>query len=323
MPLPTSREELKDYCLRKLGAPVLDINVDNHQLEDRIDEAISYFQDYHFDGVERIYLKRQITASVMTFDAPITGDFVSGELMTGQTSGATANFINQATDGLSLQFSTPADSPAEFQDGEIITAPSGATATLATASSIALGDIDNRWIPVAPAVLSLVEIFRLPTSFGGTGMFNVKYQFALNEMYNIQSMDLITYNMFQQHLAEIDELMNPHKIFRFNRKQDRIYLDINWALDITVGQYVVIECLRALDPEEYSECWADEFLRDYTTELFRLQWGTNMRKFVGQQLPGGVTLNGEEIYQEAKENLKELRERVRTEFEEPPSMQVG
>lgn len=323
MPLPSTREELKDYCLRKLGAPVLDINVDNYQLEDRIDEAIQFFQNYHFDGVERLYLKHKVTATVLPSDVAITGTFTRGEMITGSL-GASGKVYDQADDDLSIRMVHSLTSPQYFQPGEVVVGESsGATLTISNTTAITVGDMDNRWIPTTSNIVSIQHVHPLPTATYSSSFFNIRYQFALNEMYNLVTTDLTTYTMFRQHLALWDELFVGDKIFRHNQKQDKIYLDITWSEDVEPDDFLIIEVLATLDPEQYPEIWSDEFLMDYVTELFKQQWGTNLRKFRDMQLPGGLTLNGEEIYNEATENLKELRERVRTEFEQPSMFIVG
>ncbi len=229
----TSRQGLKEYCLRALGAPVLEINVDDDQLEDRIDEALEFFRLYHHDGIEKVYLKHQITAD----------------------------------------------------------------------------DKANGYIPMSELVYGVERV--LPVT-GGSGnsnsksLFDLQYQLRLNDLYDLTSTSIIYYQTVMNHLALLDHILNGHTIYRFNRYQNRLYLDINWDYDTSVGQYVVVECYRAMDPSVYTRLWGDTWLKHYTTALFKKAWATNLKKFDGIQLPGGVTIDGKGMYQEALEEIKDL-----------------
>lgn len=322
MALPNTRQELIDWCLRKLGAPVIEINVAEEQIEERIDEGLAFFRDYHFDGVVRCYLKHKVTASSMILSAPALGEFAVNQIIEGNTSGAQAFVFDKSDDNLTIRFKTKSGT---FQPGETITnLDSLATATIsALPNSITIGDIDLQSVPVGPNVIGITNlVVRESSAMGGNlgGMFDYQYQWALNNMFNLASTDLITYNIYEQYISLWEFMFRGMKGLRFNRKTDRLYIDI---FDYNVDQYVIVEAWVALDPEVYKEIYGDEFVRDMCYNLIKLQWGNNLKKFGGIQLPGGTTLNGKEIYDEAERDLEKLRERARKEFELPPDMQVG
>lgn len=317
------RVALIHWCLRKLGAPVIDINVDEDQIEDRIDEALMYFRDYHFDGVERCYLQHQITASVMELSAPFVDDILRGAILIGQTSGAIGLVFDKSTDNRKIRFKT--NTTAKFVKGETvkIDGTSLEFQILDSNSAIVLGDIDNKYISVGTKVLSITNIIPQESStIGGNlgGMFDFQYQFALNNMFNLASTDLVTYQIYQQYITQWEIMFRGAKGIRFNRKTDRVYLDIQ---DWNVDSWIVLEAWVALDPTKYTEVYSDEFVREYACSLIKLQWGANLKKYSGIQLPGGTTLNGQQIYDEALAEIEKLRERVRKEFELPPDFLVG
>ena len=325
--LPGSRIDIRvaliHWCLRKLGAPVIDINVDEDQIEDRVDEALMYFRDYHFDGVERCYLQHKITASTMELTAPFAHDILRGVKLTGQTSGATGVAFDKSEDNRKIRFQTT--SGKLFIKGETV-AIEGTTNTvqiLDADSAIVLGDIDNKYISVGQKVVSITNIIpQESSSIGGNlgGMFDFQYQFALNNMFNLASTDLITYDIYQRYISQWEFMFRGAKGIRFNRKTDRVYLDVEtWAVD----KWIILEAWVALDPIKYTEVYSDEFVREYACSLIKLQWGANLKKYSGIQLPGGTTLNGQQLYDEALAEIDKLRERIRKEFELPPDFLVG
>lgn len=318
MALPTTREKLKTYCLRKLGAPVINVDVANEQIEDRIDEALEMFQQYHFDGVEKIYLAHKLTASIMTFTAP-PGTFTRNESLVGTVSGASAAFYDQ-TGSTARVVLNPTSVP--FQASELVTgSQSGATGTLAATNFYTVGDLENRYVTIGEDILSVIDILALNTS--NSGMFDVRYQFFLNNMPNFTSMDLISYDMLNKHLALLQFEFEGIKPLRHNKKQNRIYVDFDWSSDANVDRYVVFEALRAMDPAQWPKIWGDYWLREYSTALIKKQWGQNLIKFKNVQLPGPTQLNGEDIYNQAITELEVLDEKLHKEFQEPVSFLVG
>jgi hypothetical protein len=232
-----TREALKEYCLRNLGAPVVEINVDDDQLEDRIDEALEYWRLYHSEGIEKIYLKYQITAE----------------------------------------------------------------------------DVTNKYIPVNDLIYGVTRVFPVTTGTGSSkNIFDLQYQLRLNDLYDLTSTSIIYFTTVMSHLALLDLTLNGHVLYRFNRLQNRLYLDINWASDIQVGEYVLVECYRAMDPDTFPRLYNEPWLKHYTTALFKKQWGTNLKKFQGLQLPGGVTIDGDKLYDEGKSEVEELEQELIT-----------
>jgi hypothetical protein len=302
MAKPTTRQQFTDYCKRRLGWPVIDINVDDDQVSDRIDDALQFFEDYHFDGVEKMYMKHQIT-----------------------------------------------------QD-----------------------DINRGWIYCPDAVIFVTGVFPFDDSNSSINMFDLRYQLRLHDLYDFTSVSYVSYEITMQHIRSLNLLFSGTPQFRFNRKQNKVFLDIDWTRDLVPGEYVIVECYRALRPETVtlsgtvsanttantvtgsgtifdqqilendfidiggeskqvkrissptslelqspvssnisgvnvtvtgvSDVWNDKFLKRYATALIKLQWGNNLSKFSGIQMPGGVTLDGVRIAQEAREEIKEIEE---------------
>lgn len=318
----TSRQELIDYSLRRLGFPVIEINVDDDQVSDRIDDAIQFWQEYHFDGSERAYIKRQLTGSTLNIQSGIAGSFTVGETLTGGTSGATTKIVSGA--GTSF---TVVSTKGTFQGGEVVTGDkSGLTANLASSSPYTAGDIDNGWIPIEDNVLGVTKVFRFGPAFQGInsdGLFDVDYQFALNDMYNLLSADLTYYTQVQTNLSMLNDLFVSDRQIRFNRKTNKLHLDLDWDDTFEVGDYIVVDAMVLVDGAEYAEVYDDMFLKKYSTALIKRQWGENMKKFGGIQLPGGVTLNGDQIFQEAVNEISTIEEEMQLKYELPPSFQVG
>jgi hypothetical protein len=333
MAIPASRADFKNYCLRNLGAPVLEINVDDDQLEDRIDESLDIFRLYHYDGIEKLYLKHQITASTMKITSNNGLSFAGNSRIVGQTSGVSAT-VYGSQNGV-LPYNTnqnllyvarlipvvtgrPVGPTVMFTPGETITGvnASGATVTgtISTADDwFTPGDIENRYIPIADSVYGVTRVMPL---FQGTSssksIFDLQYQLRLNDLYDLSSTSLIYYTTVMQHLATLDLLLNGKPIYRFNRLENRLQIDIDWlnGQKIDVGNYVIIEAYRGLDPVEFTKVWNEPWLKRYTTALFKRQWGTNLKKFSGLQLPGGVTLDGNLLYNEANAEIKALEDEL-------------
>jgi ethanolamine ammonia-lyase large subunit len=305
----TSRETLSEYCLRALGAPVLEINVDDDQLEDRIDEALDVFRLYHYDGIEKIYLKHKITASELNITGTNAASFAATSKITGGTSGATA-IIESAKDNNTLYISRTIGA---FVANETITNPDGTTATLTASSFYTAGDVDNGWIPIPDLVYGVSRVLPL---YQGTSssrsIFDLQYQLRLNDLYDLSSTSLIYYTTVMSHLATLDLILNGKPIYRFNRLMDKLYVDIDWKSinKVNVGDYFIVEAYRALDPTEFSKVWNEPWLKKYVTALFKKQWATNLKKFSGLQLPGGVTLDGNSLYNEAVQEIIALEDDI-------------
>ena len=280
MAKPASRQELIDYCLRRLGAPVLEINVDDDQIDDLVDDALQYFQERHFDGVERMYLKYKITQA---------------DLDRGR---------GRNTNGV------------------------GVTTTTAKSNVTGIGTVafdfyeTSNYIQVPDSVIGIEKIFKFDTSSISGGMFSIKYQLFLNDLYYFNSVELLQYAMVKSYLEDIDFLLTTDKQIRFNKRQNRLYLDIDWGSQ-SKDQYIVIDCYRILDPNTFTNVYSDSFIKKYLTALIKKQWGQNLIKFRGVKLPGGVELNGREIYEDAEKELEDIKQRMSMEYELPPYDFIG
>jgi len=271
MAIPSSKATLKTYCLRALGFGVIDINVSDDQIDDRVDEALQYFAQYHYDGVERMLLKYQVTAADIT------------RSKTDSTTTATDSIDSSIT--------------ASFGEG-------------------------NGFIPMPSSVISVLGIF--PFSDSSTNnMFDVRYQLRLNDLYDFSSTSIIHYEMTMQHLDFLEHILVGEKPIRFNEHQNRLYIDMDWSNDITAGEYIIIECYRKIDPASYSDIFDDIHLKRYATALIKRQWGANLSKFSGVAMLGGVTMNGENIFSQAQEELEKLEELISITNSPPIMFGVG
>lgn len=276
MSKPSTRQELIDYCLRRLGYPVLEINVDDDQIDDLVDDALQYFQERHFDGVERMYLKYKITQEDV--------DRGSGK----------------GTDGVGIVTTT---------------------ASSTTGNTFNFYETSN-YIQIPDSVIGIEKIFKFDTSSISGGMFSIKYQLFLNDLYYFNSVELLQYSMVKSYLEDIDFLLTTDKQIRFNKRQNRLYLDIDWKSQ-SPDNYIVIDCYRILDPNKFTNVYNDSFLKIYLTALIKKQWGQNLIKFSGVKLPGGIELNGREIYNDAERDLESIKQRMSSEYELPPYDMIG
>jgi hypothetical protein len=230
-----------------LGAPVIEINVDDDQIEDRIDDAFQFYREYHYDAVETVYLKHQMTAQ----------------------------------------------------------------------------NIANQYIEVPDTVVGVQRILPFSNKSDGTNIFSIRYQILINDLYSLMSTNLIYYYQVKQELELINQVLVGVKPVRFNRHMNRLYIDMDWSGDVNVGDYIIVECYRILDPETYRDVYNDMFLKRYCTALIKRQWGLNLKKFVGVQLPGGVTLNADQIYQDAMDEILKIETEMQLRFELPVDMFTG
>jgi hypothetical protein len=246
MAVPTNRQQFRDYCLRSLGYPVIEINVDPDQVEDRIDEALKYYWDYHFDGSDKSYYKHQIT--------------------------------------------------------EI--------------------DKQNKYITMPENIIGVINIFDIGGIYGGGDMFNIRYQIALNDLYTLTSVSLVPYFMAMHHLAEIQQLLVGKKPIRYNRHINKLYIDTNWD-NLVTGQYILVEAYEVVDPDVYEDAWGDRWLARYCTALIKKQWGNNTKKFKGMKMPGGLEFSGQEIFEEATQELQELEKEMIMSYSLPNMDMIG
>ncbi|NDG29905.1 hypothetical protein EB118_07390 [bacterium] len=247
MAKPTTREEFKEHCLRRLGKPVLEINVDDDQIEDRIDEALAYYHDYHFDGTEKVFLAHQITQQ----------------------------------------------------------------------------DIDNKYLSIPEAVIGIINIFDVGDSYSTNNLFNIRYQIALNDLFAFNYGPFAPYYMALQNVALAEELFVGRQALRYNRHINKLYIDMAWGEKVQVNEYIIIEAYQKVDPETYSDVWSDRWLQKYATSLIKKQWGENLKKFEGLQMPGGLTFNGQKIWDEAVDELTALEAEMISSYSLPVSDMIG
>lgn len=281
MAQPTTRQELVEYCKRKLGAPVLEINVADEQIDDLVDDAIQFFQERHFDGVYPTFFKYRLTQNDIDRGRARGGSSPVGIV----TTTATANIVGTAT-------------TFTFEE-------------------------NSNYLQVPPSVIGVNKIFHYDGSNTIThNMFSVKYQLFLNDIYYWGTTELLSYAMVKTYLEDINFLLTTQKQIRFNKRQDRLYLDIDWG-SVSSGDYLIVDCYTVLDPNDYSRVWNDSFLKLYLTSLIKRQWGQNLIKFQGVKLPGGIELNGRQIYDDAQRELDILMEKMSNTYELPPLDMIG
>jgi len=281
MAQPSTRQELIDYCKRKLGAPVLEINVADEQIDDLVDDAIQFFQERHFDGVYPAFYKYQITQD---------------DIDRGRSRG------NNTTVGI---------------------ATTSATANIVGTATTFTYEENSNYLQVPPNVIGVTKLFLFDGSNTIThNMFSVKYQLFLNDIYYWGATELLSYAMVKTYLEDLDFLLTTQKQIRFNKRQDRLYLDIDWG-SVNAGQYIIIDCYATLNPNDYPRVWNDSFLKPYLTSLIKRQWGQNMMKFTGVKLPGGVELNGRQMYDDAQREIDILMEKMSNTYELPPFDMIG
>ena len=284
MAQPNTRQGLIDYGKRQLGFPVLEINIADEQYDDLIDDALQTFHDRHMDGVEKMYLKHKIDEQ----------------------------FVNtvRATD---------------HDGGE---SSVGITTTTATTSITGVGTTvhsfveTQNFIQIPDAVIGVEKVWKVDSRAIASNMFNLTYQLFLNEIYYFSSMELLSYTQTKRYLEDIDFILHPDKQIRFNRRQNRLYIDSDYS-SMKEDDYLIIECYRTIDPNDFTKVYNDPFLKKYFTALLKKQWGSNMMKFRGVKMPGGVELNGREIYDEGVKELDVLDEKMSSTYELPVMDMIG
>jgi hypothetical protein len=246
MATPTSRAEFKANCLRRLGAPVIEINVDEDQVEDRVDEALRYYWDYHFDGSDKTYYKYVVTQT----------------------------------------------------------------------------DIDNKYITMPDNIIGVVNLFDIGQGLNTNNLFNIRYQIALNDLYTLTSVSMVPYYMAIQHIQFLEMILVGKQQLRYNRHMNKLYIDMDWHL-INVGDYIICEAYQIVDPDVYTKAWSDRWLLRYGACLIKQQWGTNLKKFDGMKMPGGLTFNGQKIYDEATQEREELEHEMINSYSMPVTDMIG
>lgn len=246
MATPTTRKEFKEYCLRRLGKPVIDINVDDDQVDDRVDEALKFYWDYHFDGSEKMYYKHQVTST----------------------------------------------------------------------------DITNRYITMPENIIGAVSIFPVGQSLSSNNLFNIRYQIALNDLYDLTSTTMVPYYMAMQHIQFLEQLLVGNQPIRYNRNMNKLYIDMGWDR-VNVGEYLIVEAYQIVDPDVYADVWKDRWLLRYATALIKRQWGDNITKYDGVPLPGGLKFNGTKIRDDAQTEIDKLEDEMINSYSIPVSDMIG
>jgi len=243
----TNRADFTSYCLRRLGAPVIDINVDPDQVNDRIDDALKFWYDYHFDGAEKTFYKYVITPQ----------------------------------------------------------------------------DIANKYLTIPDNIIGIVNIFDLGDYIATNNIFNIRYQIALNDLYTLTYQSMVPYYMAFQQLQLLEQILVGKQPIRYNRHMGRLYIDTDWVAKLRVGSYVVAEAYMVVDPDVYSSAWDDRWLQKYSTALIKQQWGANLMKFTGMQLPGGVQFNGEKLFNDATAEIEKMEQDVIAGYSLPVTDMIG
>tara|TARA_Y100000768_G_scaffold385047_1_gene370307 strand:- start:80 stop:1045 length:966 start_codon:yes stop_codon:yes gene_type:complete len=321
MAKPNTRQTFSDYCLRSLGAPVIEINVDEDQIDDRIDEALQFYQFYHADSIEKFYLKHKVTNSTLTLTASVAGNFQVGETITGGTSGAKA--VIKTAAATKITYNQLDDTNVAFAANETITGDT--TSATATISSISKGDIENGYIALNDAITDVVRVMPIRDSVTSTDMFDIRYQIHLNDIHSVGFMGNLTeYVMSRQFLSLLDVVVDSdHKQINFDRHKNRLDIFMDWDEEVDVDDYLVVECYRIIDPDTFTDVYNDYFLKRYATALIKRQWGTNLLKFEGMVMPGGVTFNGRQLFDDANEEITRLEEEARLNWEQPIDFMTG
>ena len=353
MAQPSTRTELKDYCLRRLGHPVLEVNVDDDQVEDLIDDAMQYFHERHYDGIERMFLKHLVTeddverfkgsdaltieagdegAVTFTLDSGGTGysDATAVATTGGSGTGLTLNTTTES--GVIKQILINGDGSG-YVVGDTITISGGNTDASITIKSV---ESDTRWenrnnyLKVPNHVVGISKVFGVSSNWVRNDLFGLSNQYFLMDIFSFSSgfafgnFDMTNYFMIRQYFETLDRIVNTGQLveYRWTQKQDRLYLDLDPS-KIVSGNYVLIDCYRMLNPEEFTQVYNDRWIKAYLTQLIKRQWGQNLIKFQNVQLPGGVSLNGEKLYRDAEQEIALLKAEGKDQFELPAIGQIG
>ena len=319
-----SRQDLIEYAMRKLGAPVINIEVAPEQVEDRVDEALQFFQDFHYDGTERVYLKHKITGTEILVLS--VNNFIVGE-MVQSASGITFQIaaIDSSTNKLITKIVYKHGvQGGEFNPSEIITGLSS-VATSAFVNKIA-GDIENRYVPVSDMVTGIIRAIPWYRSMVNTNstayLFDPQYQMVMQTFQSLASSSLIYYSQAMSHLSLMDQVLRPIDSIRFNRKTSNVYLDFEWT-SAEIGGYLVFECYRILDPEVFTEIYNDRMLKKLVTAKIKYNWASNCQKYQGIQLLGGVTVDATTLMAQAVAEIESAEREIRDAYEEGPIGFIG
>lgn len=321
---PTTRQTFIDTCKRRLGWPVVEINVTEEQLDDRVDQALRYYYDYHFNGAQKVYYKHEITANNkgdVVYDLTVA-DGGTGYANTdtvvfsgGGGSNAAATIV---TDGSGvIQTATLTDNG----DG-YATAPTVSITTGGGSGASITAELGG-FVPMPENIIGAVKLFPIGDSNNSTNnIFSIRYQIALNDLYTLTSNSIVPYYSAFQHIGLIEEILVGQIPIRYNRHKNRLYCDMDWNVT-TAGEYMIVEAYEVVDPATWTDVWKDHWLLRYGTALFKLQWGNNLKKFQGVMLPGGIQIDGQTIYLEAIEEIRDLEAEMISSYSIPVNDFIG
>ena len=342
MAIPATKTALGDWCKRRLGYPVIDINVDPDQVDDRLDEALQYFYTFNYGGMQRVYFKHKITqddktranvpeTETATDTNPVTNTLAVAVAVDDTTITLTSGTEFPATGSITISADATPNAAETLtvtaKTGNVLTVSPAATiahivGTTVTSNDIVAWEKDQGYLVMPDSVLSVLRV--LPFSDrGNLNMFDVRYQLRLNDLYDFSSESIIHYQMTMWHLDFLDMLLIGEKPLQFNVNQGRLYINMDWGDDLDIGEYIIIECYRKLDPTTWTDIYDDLWLKKYATALIKRQWGSNLSKFAGITMLGGVTMNGEQIFSQANEEVFKLEEESRTTWAEPLLFDIG
>jgi len=324
MAIPRSRIEFGEYCLRALGAPVIEINVTEEQVDDAIDYSLKMFADYHFDGSDKIFYKYPLTLKNRP-DRVWELNIIFGG----------SGYANTDVVVFSPEVDTPAIATIKTDDEGVIidttlvdpganyAMPPKISITTSTGIGATITSDLAGFVPIPDNIMGIVNIFDIGASFSNVAsIFNIRYQLVMNELFNLSTASLVPYYMTMQHIALLEELLVGKVPIRYNRHKNRLYLDMDWGI-IQDGTFLIAEAFEVVDPEKFTDVWGDRWLASYCQERIKKVWGQSLKKFGGMAMPGGITFNGQTIYDEAIAKIYELEHELLRNYSIPPLDAVG
>lgn len=328
MAIPTNRQQFKDHCLRRLGYPTINIEVTDEQLDDRIDEALYFYKDYHFDGSETVYYKHKVeerNRAGRIYDVVVSNGgisysnndtivFAGGRHDSAGSRSATANVVTDNSGTIiSVAFS-------DYGAG-YATVPT-LTINTSTGSGFSGHAELGGFIPVPENVMGAIRVFPVGQALGSNDIFNIRYQIALNDLYTLTSVSMVPFFSAFQHIELIQQILVGETPMRYSRHRDRIYLDVNWAT-VPNNSYLLVEAREVIDPTVFTDVWGDRWLQQYCTALIKRQWAGPLSKYDGMLLPSGLRFDGVRLAEKAEEEILRLEEEVIRNYSRPLGIFIG
>ena len=316
MAIIRSREQFKRYILEHLGEPLVKVNITDSRLESCIDDALAYWSNYHFEGSMRMFLKQIITPSMLKITDP-KATFDCGGNIKGLTSGATARICtNYHLDGRTQSgggiICCAGIRDRDFIAGETVDID-GKQYTLQSGPDYQIkGIVDEQRIKMPDWILGVVRIIPFSQAMSSQNLFDLQFQIRLNDFQNLTSQSLIYYEQAMEHISLLNWELTAKPNFEFNQYEGYVYPQCNWEYDLSVGDYMIFDCYRALDPKTATKMWMEPWFKGYALALAKKQYAQNLKKYQGVQLPGGITLNGSEMYQEAIQEIDKLEQQLQS-----------